>query len=73
MTADGWAAAIVRAAGNAMAGDSAAVLGLAQQLAEEDRAKQLLHDAGYGVTGTSLLISVQNALFWISEHEPDGA
>ncbi len=53
---------MTKAVGAAMAGDYSAVLGLAQQLAEEDEAKQLLRNAGFGVTGTSLLLTVKEAL-----------
>ena len=75
MNADGWRHAISIAVWRSNGGDSSALDGLAQQLSEEDEANQLLHNAGFGVTGTSLLISVRNALGWIEgAHNPnDGA
>ncbi len=75
MNAQGWRAALVEAFGRSLEGDQTLLDGLAQQLAEEDEAKQLLHNAGFGVTGTSLLLSVQEAVRWIEgAHNPaDGA
>ena len=60
-----------RAVWQANGGNDAAIDQLAQQLAEEDEAKQLLHDAGFGVTGTSLLLSVREGLSWIAAHDSD--
>lgn len=69
MTVDGWAAVIVKAANEAMSGDYSAVLGLAQQLAEEDQAKQLLRNAGIGYTGMSLVRTVQETIKRLQEAE----
>ena len=63
MNAEGWRDALLLAYHRREHYDDSELLdGLARQLAEEDAAKQLLHDAGFGVTGTSLLVSVRNAL-----------
>jgi len=72
MTRDGWRALITDAF---ELGDHAALDGLARQLAEEDEAKQLLRDAGFGCTGMGLLLTVQEAVEWIAgAHNPgDGA
>ena len=72
MNAQGWRAVLLHAFAQEINDfDPSAINGLAQQLAEEDESKQLLHDAGFGVTGTSLLVSVRNALVWIAAHEPE--
>ena len=75
MTKEGWRAAILDAWGQALSGDQTMLDGLAQQLTEEDEAKQLLRNAGFGCTGVSLLRTVQEALEWIEgAHNPaDGA
>jgi len=72
VTKDGWKTLIMDAF---ELGDYALIDGLAQQLGEEDTAKQLLHDAGFGCTGVSLLLTVQEAIEWIEgAHNPaDGA
>ena len=70
MTKEGWRAVLIKAYSYMIEGDQGVFLdSIAQQLAEEDHAKQLLHDAGFGVTGTSLLLSVQAALQWIANHK----
>lgn len=48
-------------------GDTSALDGFAQALAEEDEAKQLLRDTGFGCTGMSLLRTVQEAVAWMED------
>ena len=65
MNAEGWYAALLKS-------DADDFRGFAMQLAEEDQAKQLLRDAGFGCTGMSLLLTVQAAVAWIAgAHSPD--
>ena len=68
MNAEGWRNALVSAFDRVLNhNDATALMGLAAQLAEEDEAKQLLRDAGFGVTGTSLLLSVREVLRWVED------
>ena len=61
MTAQGWREVILHAFDLAInAHDQSALDDLAQQLAEEDEAKQILRDHGWGHTGLSLLKTIKS-------------
>ena len=69
MDANGWRAAIAHAVTEAINhGATIPINGIAQQLAEEDEAKQLLRNAGYGATGVSLLETVKEILEQTANH-----
>jgi len=58
MTSDGWKELILQAAYEESVGNNKSVDLLAKLLEEVDRAKQLLRDKGYGVTGVGILETV---------------
>ncbi len=62
----GWRAVLFDAFDRGLGGDETALNGIARQLAEEDEAKQLLRNAGFGSTGKSLLLTVQEVLAWVT-------
>lgn len=57
MTKEGWANVVTGAMNDPEKLDL-----LARLLEEQDRAKHLLRDAGFGVTGQSLLLTVQEII-----------
>lgn len=76
MTAQGWRESLLHAFHRyTHYDDDGPLMGFAQCLAEEDEAKQLLRDAGFGCTGMSLLRTVKEAVEWAANaHNPsDGA
>lgn len=75
MKAEGWREVILDVIVRVLEGDELELDRWAQEMADLDTAKQRLHDAGFGVTGTSLLRSVNEVLGWIEgAHNPaDGA
>ena len=58
MKSDGWKELILQAAYEESVGDHKSVDLLAKLLEEVDRAKQLLRDKGYGVTGMGIFETV---------------
>ena len=62
VTAEGWRDVIIDAVRKVDTGDGSSIELLAKSLEELDRAKQRLHNAGFGVTGTNILRSVDEVL-----------
>lgn len=54
MTAEGWGILVARVIAKVNGGDCEAALGIIEQLADYDKAKTILRDKGYGITGQTL-------------------